>query len=440
MNLKRFTAGVLAAATVFAASASISDNGVSLFADKAITAEAATNYEEVVYGNLRYTLNPNKKVAELSGVNYQPLENLKIHNEVIWHGVTYKVKSIKNNAFKDNGYLKTVDLSCAEELDTIPSGAFQGCKKLAKVSFPPKIKYILSSAFENTPLECAKVGSISNNDNTVTIPNTVTTIGMNAFKDCKKIKNLVFEATSSSSFSNLMVSTHAFMNNTGLRNVTFNRKDFKTARDIFEGSYTYDASTKKNTAFTCDGSAAPDYVRNIYKMLLSEWGLSFNKSASEDAQKKFFNDLQVKLSQYMKRGDYEIQSQEGCAATVISLKMGTCGGFARVFYEMCLQAGVPESNILFAGDNHCHAWNYVKAGDLWYNIDASNNIGLCGCDEFITKMNFDRGVEEHDPHNWIASVKNSISADDQNHVTKKFDAFFESGSEWEISYSGSRVW
>ena len=120
--------------------------------------------------------------------------------------------------------------------------------------------------------------------------------------------------------------------------------------------------------------------------------------------------------------------------------MGTCGGFARVYYDMCLQAGVPESNVLFAGDNHCHAWNYVKAGNLWYNIDASNKIGLCGCDEFIRTMNFNRSVSAHDPHNWVAGVKNYISAEDKNNVTKKFDDVLASGSEWGISFSGSRVW
>lgn len=473
MELKRIAAGVLAAATVFTASAATINNGTSLFSQIAITAEAASiNYldsSHVAVGNVIYDFNTSSKTATVFG-GYGDMKNISVPGQIdLGSKGIFKVTAIKAKAFKDNTKVYTVNLSGASNLVYIHEDAFNGASNLTTVTLGNavatisarafkdcknlttfntngnnKIVRIFSSAFENCtklssftiPQSCVEILS-SAFENTgltsITIPNGVTSIGPYAFSNCTKLKTVNFKAGATGA-PGLKLCGYSFMNDTALSSVTFSRMKMTTVLTAFNGC---------GANFKSYGAGQVDYVRDISKQLLSQWGLSWKSSFNEAQQKQFFTMLQNHLTSYVKRGSFVEQAQEGCTATVLSVRMGTCGGFARAYYNLCLEAGVPAERVLFAGDQHCHAWNYVKCGNSWYNIDASNNIGLCGNAGFISAMGFNTSVTAHDPANWIAGVNEYIGSTDNGYVkseTRKFDYILNnSNSEWGIRFTGTRV-
>lgn len=48
-----------------------------------------------------------------------------------------------------------------------------------------------------------------------------------------------------------------------------------------------------------------------------------------------------------------------------------CEGYSSLFYRMCLEAGIDCRIILGKADNEDHAWNIVKLGSYYYNIDVT---------------------------------------------------------------------
>mgnify|MGYP006070962085 CR=1 FL=1 len=80
-----------------------------------------------------------------------------------------------NSIPQDN--LKTVVLTSGT---SIGSGAFEDCRKLARITIPDSVISIGNSAFEG----CTSLASI-------TIPNSVTSIGDEAFYECTNLKNVI---------------------------------------------------------------------------------------------------------------------------------------------------------------------------------------------------------------------------------------------------------
>ena len=105
MELKRIAAGVLAAATVFTASTAVIDNGVSLFPQSALTAEAASNIIKIdsthySVDGILYSLAKSAKTASAYGFyKGQVKSNLTIPGTITIDNVAYKVTTISSRAF-----------------------------------------------------------------------------------------------------------------------------------------------------------------------------------------------------------------------------------------------------------------------------------------------------------------------------------------------------
>ena len=52
-------------------------------------------------------------------------------------------------------------------------------------------------------------------------------------------------------------------------------------------------------------------------------------------------------------------------------KTAVCQGYATLFYAMCIQAGISARVITGKALGGNHAWNIVKVGSKWYNIDTT---------------------------------------------------------------------
>ena len=98
------------------------------------------------------------------------------------NGVTYKVTSIKSNAFKGNK--KITKVTIGKNVETIGKNAFSGCTKLKTVSMGANVKTISDKVFYN----CTALTRI-------TIPSSVKKIGKSAFYGCKKLKIITIKTT-----------------------------------------------------------------------------------------------------------------------------------------------------------------------------------------------------------------------------------------------------
>ncbi len=87
-----------------------------------------------------------------------------------------------------------------------------------------------------------------------------------------------------------------------------------------------------------------------------------------------------KIHDYIiKRVSYDYTFNTNNRSAYDGLKKGktVCNGYAMLFYKMCVAAGV-DCKIVFGeafngNDLGPHAWNIVKLGDKWYNVDVTWN-------------------------------------------------------------------
>ena len=139
--------------------------------------------------------------------------------------------------------------------------------------------------------------------------------------------------------------------------------------------------------------------------------------------------------------------EAGSVATVISIRKGTCGGYSRLFYNFCIAAGVPSTNVLVGGNSCDHAWNYVKIRNKWYNVDVTGDYDVCDKDTFYRKYQSqsDPYVEDflgprypHRPSGWTVCMDDNLGTDDKTNYTNPrvvlFDTLLaENGYEYGIT-------
>lgn len=119
---------------------------------------------------------------------YKPTNGTKrsisIPATVKFDGITYKVTSVSANAFKGNSTITKVVIG--KNVETIGSGAFNGCTKLKTVTF--KSNSVLSKINNRAFYNCKKLSNI-------VIPSKITNIGKQAFANCSNLKSITIKTT-----------------------------------------------------------------------------------------------------------------------------------------------------------------------------------------------------------------------------------------------------
>ncbi len=69
--------------------------------------------------------------------------------------------------------------------------------------------------------------------------------------------------------------------------------------------------------------------------------------------------------------DYDFDYKKYTAYEALMTGEAVCQGYANLFYYMCYEAGVSSNIISGIGNGGDHAWNIVKIGDEYYNIDTT---------------------------------------------------------------------
>ncbi len=115
------------------------------------------------------------------GTTEKKEKSVKIPDKVVVNGITYKVTSIADNAFKGNKTITKVTVS--SNITSIGKNAFANCKKLKTVTVSGNVTTVGDNAFKG----CAALTK-------VTLPAKTKKIGNNAFSGCKKLKTLTIKS------------------------------------------------------------------------------------------------------------------------------------------------------------------------------------------------------------------------------------------------------
>lgn len=165
-------------------------------------------------------------------------------------GVTYKVTSVADNAFKNNKRLRKVTVS--GNVTSIGVSAFQGCTVLRTVNLGANVKTIGAQAFYG----CKKLTA-------VTLGKNVRTIGNSAFANCISVRKITIPARVEK------LGIKAFYNCVKLMSVNIQTEKF-TSKNI--GSKAFSNVGKNN--YKKVTVRVPKKKVSAYKKLLKSKGLS----------------------------------------------------------------------------------------------------------------------------------------------------------------------
>lgn len=309
------------------------------------------------------------KNADLDAIDLTASNSLTYIGESAFEGSSvteitlgYAQTTVCSSAFRNCRELHTADLS-RTNISWVHTSTFEGCSSLSELMLPSNIQSIDPYAFSGTALE------------SIRIPQSVTDIEYRAFFGCHKLAKLEFEGSSANHYE-LKLRTEAFADCPELMSVVFNRANFDADIDVFTSSdQTY--TINPNVVMTGNGyngtSAAGinSYSDSICRKLLSNWNITYDAQASEEEKMQVIHDLAARINEYFTPS--ATIAEDGNIATVLSLKKIACGGYARTFCHCAVLMGMADNEVLFGGDCHCHAWNYVKNDGKWYIVDCGMN-------------------------------------------------------------------
>lgn len=138
--------------------------------------------QQFTIGNLEYTIYGN--IVSVRRASDKLKGDIVIPETVENKGVSYRVIGIEIDAFR--GCTQIHSITIPNSVTSIGECAFQRCKRLTSIIIPNSVKTIRSGAF----LGCRNLASI-------TIPNSVTTIGYEAFYGCAATINCIARSTPS---------------------------------------------------------------------------------------------------------------------------------------------------------------------------------------------------------------------------------------------------
>ena len=261
---------------------------VTLMSTWAYDFEAGGLFYNILSDSIPYSA----EVTSHPGFPYdESITSITIPEQVMYGGITYTIKAIGSSAFASCHKLSAVTIP--NTITSIESYAFKDCLSLAAITIPNSIASIKDDAFANSGIyndesnwedsvlyisDCliqAKQGAtgayvikdgtrlIANGAfagsslTTITIPNTVTYIGVSAFRYSALTSVIIPNSVT-------IIRGYAFHHCTSLKSVTIPNSVTKIQRDAFR-----DCSTL--TTVICEAVQVPECQQNIfYNMPLSE--------------------------------------------------------------------------------------------------------------------------------------------------------------------------
>lgn len=142
---------------------------------------SATAYaERVVVDGINYETNDDNFTATVVASDGEPYKGaLVIPASITYNNQTYDVTNIESTAFSYNGFITSVDIHAPI---TETGSMFSGCTSLTSVSLPETVTTIGSYAFSG----CTSLASF-------TVDNNISTIAYGAFDGCESLEEFVIK-------------------------------------------------------------------------------------------------------------------------------------------------------------------------------------------------------------------------------------------------------
>lgn len=110
-------------------------------------------------------------------------------------------------------------------------------------------------------------------------------------------------------------------------------------------------------------------------------------------------------------------------------KTSVCQGYASLFYRLCREVGIDARVINGTGNGGAHAWNIVRIGDLWYDLDTTWDAGS-GVYQFFLKCENNFGDHSRSPE-FLTEEFN------QQYPMAAGDYNVSSGKTWQVNYDAN---
>lgn len=121
-----------------------------------------------------------------------------------------------------------------------------------------------------------------------------------------------------------------------------------------------------------DGQARADYT-NQFAAQLGIWDEQIAAAGTVLEKEQLIHRLvcdEVAYNEQMAVDDPDDrQMSQSCISAVLFDKKTVCAGYAQMFTLLCGRAGITCVTVTSPG----HAWNKVRIGDTWYNVDCTWN-------------------------------------------------------------------
>ena len=182
------------------------------------------------------------------------------------------------------------------------------------------------------------------------------------------------------------------------------------------GKFSYSGNTvncQYNVQYYTTAEQEAELTRAVTEVLNS---LNLGGKSSYEKVKAIYDYICTNVTydyEHLNNSDYKLQYT---AYAAMCNKTSVCSGYAELFYRMCKDAGLSVRIVAGIGDDGRsrgrHAWNIVKIGNSYYNVDAtwdSNN----------------------NSYQWFLKAGNNFKwhYPDEEYTTEEFNAEFPMASE-----------
>lgn len=121
-----------------------------------------------------------------------------------------------------------------------------------------------------------------------------------------------------------------------------------------------------------DGNERAEYTRQFAEKL-REWDGQISEKQTPAEKERLIHDLVCEHADYnnsiLTDDPDDPEMSQSCISAVLFDRSTVCAGYAQMFTLLCSRAGISCVTVTSAS----HAWNKVRMGNAWYNVDCTWN-------------------------------------------------------------------